>query len=911
MYRRRWTARPGRPGHTRVPAHGRFITGGLPAAAVAAALAVAMLPTVTGSAPARAASTVRADDVTISSNSERWGWDQNEPTMGASAVKSYTQLFKTSVTGQVYAQPVVVGNTLIVATENDYVYGLDATTGAVLWKTSLGTPFNITKSSSSALRSCGDLVPNIGVTGTPVYDPATGSVYMFAAFMVGSAPKFDLFGVDVTTGAKTLAKRIWGHPTNDKSLTFSPAYQGQRTGALLMNGWVYGAFASHCDKKPYAGYVAGVNVSTAAGTLWTDENKTTPSKGGIWHGGGGLMSDGSGRIFVTSGNGVSPPKGPGTSPPGQLAESVIRLGINSSGSLAAKDFFSPANAPSLDAADTDFGSGGPVALPFGTATYPDVLVQAGKDGRIFLLNRDSLGGREQASGGKDADLSVTTPYGGLWGHPATFGDTTPLTSANAATADDYVYYVGKSDVLRVFKVGVNGSDKPVLSDVANSKLTYGYTSGSPVITSNGADATTPVLWVVHTADKTGANAELEAYDVSSAAIGGCTSSATCSLSPIWSAPIGTAAKFATPATSNGMVYVGTRGGVVYGFGPTPPASPLAPAPATFGHTSVSATTAQTVSVTAASPVTITGVTATTGASNATTPTAQFTVGTVTETKKGSSAASAVTFPVTLATGDKLSAQVRFAPAAPGGADGSLSFATTSARFPAIAVPLSGTATINGLYAEPGDLSFPLAPDQGIIDVPVGISIPQSMDIINGGTTTVTVKSVQPPTGPFSAVGLPAAGDTIKPGQSVAAQITFSPSRPGPVSDSFTITDTNGTSVIVTLSGIGTAGISRLTPSHRTLFYGSVPVGQSRTENVHITNTGNQPSTLTGASPLAAPFHAVYTVPKNLPFSPSYDLTVPVRFTPAKAGTFTAHYTLTWTDRLGTHHLTVTLTGKGV
>ena len=250
------------------------------------------------------------------------------------------------------------------------------------------------------------------------------------------------------------------------------------------------------------------------------------------------------------------------------------------------------------------------------------------------------------------------------------------------------------------------------------------------------------------------------------------------------------------------------------------------------------------------------------------------------------------------------------PTAPGGADGSLTFATTSARFPAFTVPLSGTATTSGLYAEPGDLSFPLAPDQGIIPVPVGISLPQSMDIINGSTSSVTVKSVQPPSGPFSAVGLPTPGQTIKPGQSLAAQVTFSPSRPGPASDSFTITDTNGSSVIVTLSGIGTAGISRLTATHRTLYFGSVRVGQSRTENVHVTNTGNQPSTLTGASPLAAPFHAVYTVPKNLPFSPSYDLTVPVRFTPTRAGTFTARYTVTWTDRLGTHHLTGMLTGRG-
>ena len=143
------------------------------------------------------------------------------------------------------------------------------------------------------------------------------------------------------------------------------------------------------------------------------------------------MSHGLGRIFVTSSNGISSPSGPGTSPPGQLAESVIRLAPLSSGALAARDFFSPADAPRLDAADTDFGSGGPVGLPFGTRSYPHVLVQAGKDGRIFLLNRDYLGGREQARGLGDRVLSVTAPFHGQWGHPAVFGNTTTLTASNA------------------------------------------------------------------------------------------------------------------------------------------------------------------------------------------------------------------------------------------------------------------------------------------------------------------------------------------------------------------------------------------------------------------------------------------------------------------------------------------------
>ena len=158
--------------------------------------------------------------------------------------------------------------------------------------------------------------------------------------------------------------------------------QDQRTGLLLMNGWVYAAFASHCDHQPYAGYVAGrEQPPPTTTTLWTDEAGVSDDQAGIWQSGGGLMSDGSGRIFFTSGNGISPAKGPGDKPAGP-ARGVRgpAAAASPSGRCRRMDFFSPANAPKLDAGDMDFGAGGPVGLPFGTATYPDVVAQAGKYG---------------------------------------------------------------------------------------------------------------------------------------------------------------------------------------------------------------------------------------------------------------------------------------------------------------------------------------------------------------------------------------------------------------------------------------------------------------------------------------------------------------------------------------------------
>jgi hypothetical protein len=177
------------------------------------------------------------------------------------------------------------------------------------------------------------------------------------------------------------------------------------------------------------------------------------------------MSDGSSRIFLSTGNGISPAPGPGSSPPPELGESTVRLAVQPGGSLAAADFFSPANAPTLNLADTDLGAGGPVGLPFGSSTYPDLLVQTGKDGRVFLLNRDNLGGRRQGPNGTDAAVSTNGPYQGEWGHPAAFGDTTTVTSGNSGSANDYVYYVGANDYLRALKFQLNSSGTPLLVPV--------------------------------------------------------------------------------------------------------------------------------------------------------------------------------------------------------------------------------------------------------------------------------------------------------------------------------------------------------------------------------------------------------------------------------------------------------------
>src|ERR1019366_1560263 len=555
------------------------------------ALVVLVVTAAVGLVPQLPVTGARADEITASQNLLRDGWDNSEPGLSPSVVggpsSTFGRLFSTPVDGQVYGQPLVVGTTLIVTTENDFVYGLDARTGAIEWQQSLGQP-----RPSTPQDNCPDLTPDIGVTSTPVYDPASGNLYVTAVVNDGPAtgqPHVYMYALNPQTGDVQWKVPIQGAPVNDPTRPFNPLSERQRPGLLLMNGWVYVGFASYCDFQPYDGYVAGVNTSTRALTMWTDESGMTDSEAGIWQGGGGLMSDGPNRIFAATGKGVSPAPGPGTKPPAELGDAVVRLAVGKDGTLSAQDFFSPGNAPALDAGDLDFGSGGPVGLPFGATSYPGLLVQAGKDGRVFLLNRDNLGGREQGPKGSDDAVSEAGPYQGQGGHPAAFADTATVTAANTGQANDYAYYVGSNDYLRYLKFGLNGSGTPTLTDVADSSIKFAFTSGSPVVTSNGTDPASALVWEVNAAGGAGANT-LDAFDAVPAA--GCTGAKPCSMSPVWSATIGTASKFSIPATNDGRVYVGTRDGHVLGFG-SPDAAPVTGAtPVNFGDVAVSTSSAR-------------------------------------------------------------------------------------------------------------------------------------------------------------------------------------------------------------------------------------------------------------------------------------------------------------------------------
>ena len=382
----------------------------------AAGLVLALAPFVAG-----------ADETTIGYGPRRPNWDANEPGLTLSAISQpdFGQLWSTtlprpagqdatSYPNQMYAQPLVADGHVIVVTEENQVDALDPQTGAVQWTKTFGPGWAPTV-------SCGDLTPRIGITSTPVYDASTKTIYLITKTDNGpdaDHPNMRMHALNVANGTERSGwpLKIAGSSTNGGQV-FNTRTANQRPGLLLKGGAVYFATASHCDRGPYVGYVGRVNTTgTPNLTLWSTESGGSSDQAGIWQSGAGLVSDGPNRIFLATGNGVSPAPGPGSKPPGTLAESVVRLGVAANGVMTAKDFFSPTNNHQLDQNDTDLGSGGPVPLPdgWGSTAHPHLLTMTGKDGVVRLLDRDDLGGMGQGPGGTDKVVDSLAMSKGVW-----------------------------------------------------------------------------------------------------------------------------------------------------------------------------------------------------------------------------------------------------------------------------------------------------------------------------------------------------------------------------------------------------------------------------------------------------------------------------------------------------------------
>jgi hypothetical protein len=833
-----------------------------------------------------AASASLADGITNSGDDLRTGWYPNAKiTPEVVTGGQFGQLWSAPVNGQVYAQPLVstttangqTSETVVVATETNHVYGFDPTNhGAQRWNDSFdshGVAWN------PADLGCADITPAIGTTATPVIDPSTNTVYVThkveAPAPAGAAWYLD--ALDVTTGAERpgFPVKITGNADNAPSVAFNPKTEQQRPGLLLMNGVIYMGFGGHCDVSPWAGWIVGVSTTTANITaMWVDN--PAQDGAGIWQSGVGLMSDGPNTLLLTTGNGGSPTTPtPGSSPPSSFGESVVRLNVGADGKLTTADFFAPFDATNLDTYDADFGSGGIVGLPdqyFGTTAYPHLAVAVGKEGLVYLFNRDSLGGFEQGPGAGDNVIQRLGPFGGVWGRPGVWpGD------------GGYVYIPTSTPwdtggLFDVYKYGISGTGaaaKPALSTAGATSDTLGWGSGSPVITSDGTRSGSALVWIVWSADRTGANAQLRAYNP--IPVNG-------KLVQVYQASIGTSTNYSMPGVGNdGRLYIGTRDGHLLAFG-SPVTQPVSADPLNFPATTDGTTSPpQTLTLTANEPVKVSSITAS----------AAFSVDT-----------SQAGLPKVLNTGDTLTVPVTFSPTASpaqtGLVAGQLSVDTDSGP---VSVPVSGI----GQAAEPQlDANASLVSVGGTA---VGGHLSGTVTFSNDGNAPVTITGVDEPTAPFSVIGAPSVNDVITPGQSVTAEIDFNPTSVGQFSDELDLTTADGEDVVVGLAGsASTPGALQF--DRQSVEFGSVAVGATSTRTFTLTNTGGTNVSINKSKPpLGGDFSPVTQLNEGTVIPPGQSVTETVSFTPQATGPATAGtWAITGDDGSGLHEIQFTGTG---
>lgn len=486
--------------------------------------------------PATAQVTTQHNDIS------RTGLNDSETILTPGNVNSghFGKLASAPVDGFIAGQPLYLPtvslpdgsthNIVFVATMHDSVYALDAKNGAVLWTRSLLPPHASTVPIS--MEGCPATgFTEVGVLGTPVIDTASGTLYVVAKTLEGTAIRFRLYALDIASGRdRTAATSITGMVATSAGIkTFNPAKHHQRPGLLLSNGKVYVAFGSNgCDY--YAnGWIMAYDSASLQQTAVINTDGDQSFGGSIWQSGKGLAADSAGNLFFATANGPLDPNNQ------DYGDSVVRL----TGSLTPSDYFSPYIHSILDADDYDLGSGGVILLPDQPYSTTHLLVAAGKEGTVYLLDRDDMGQFRP-----DQDSVVQTIPGGL---PTVLGGGT-----GAAYWNNNIYY-STARGMRVFSLN-NGMITPVNIPSATSNASG---KGLPSISANGL--ANGVLWALR-----GVNYSkpfLAAYDA-------------LAMSPLYSSAtnprdaVGPIAHFATPTIADGRVYLGTQSQLlIYGLLP--------------------------------------------------------------------------------------------------------------------------------------------------------------------------------------------------------------------------------------------------------------------------------------------------------------------------------------------------------
>ena len=495
--------------------------------------------------------------LTYHNSNARTGRNTNEMILTPANVSTtnFGLLFNYPVDGKVYGQPLImtnvaiaakgVHNVLFAATEHDSVYAFDAdsnagTNAAPLWQVSFINPAAGVTTIPSAELGTPPISPEVGITGTPVVDTASGTIYVEARTkeVAGGVTNYvhRLHALDIRSGAEKFGGPVviqgsvagTGDGSVNNVLAFNPLREHNRPGLLLNNGIIYIGYASLADLSPFHGWLFGYNATNLARVAVFNAN-SNGSEGGIWEGGCGPTTDPAGNIYVSTGNGTF--DGPTNY---DYGDSLLKLATTNG--LQLTDYFTPHNQAAMDTNDVFLGSAGFVVLPdeTGSTAHPHLLICSDKQGTVYLVDRDNLTHYQPAG-----DLIVQEITGKM-----TKSYCTP------AYFNHMVYYIGLRGPLEMFSLSNAVLGSTIVSNTTTSYVPIGAT---PSLSAYGL--TNAIVWALQ--NDLGASV-LHAYDAYSLA--DLYNSSTVSQNP------GPEINFAVPTIVNGKVYVGTATNVsVFGL----------------------------------------------------------------------------------------------------------------------------------------------------------------------------------------------------------------------------------------------------------------------------------------------------------------------------------------------------------